>query len=107
MKHEIKHDLAPDLAKLAATKAVDAYRERFSQFQFAERWVDDVTMAFGFSVTGKKLEGTLAVRPTCYELELEVPFIFRVFRGKAIEIIEREVQKWVGKARAGELSETS
>ncbi|TPV95411.1 MAG: hypothetical protein B7733_10095 [Myxococcales bacterium FL481] len=107
MKHEIRHDLEPDLAKLAATKAVEAYRERFSQYKFSERWVDDAKMAFDFSVAGKTLEGTLAVGASAYELELDVPFVFRVFRGKAVEIIEREVNKWVGKARAGELDEPS
>jgi hypothetical protein len=32
-----------------------------------------------------------------------VPLVFRPFRGKALEIIEREARVWLEKAKKGEL----
>ncbi|MEE9384830.1 MAG: polyhydroxyalkanoic acid system family protein [Nannocystaceae bacterium] len=103
VKHDIPHDLDASLARIAAQKAVDSYRGRFAQYNFSERWVDDTTMAFDFAVAGTKLEGSLGIRERHYELDLQVPFVFKVFRGKAISIIEREVNKWVAKAKNGDL----
>ena len=36
-------------------------------------------------------------------VQLEVPFIFRIFRGRALEVIDREVRLWIEKAKNGEL----
>ena len=37
-------------------------------------------------------------------LDLDVPFVFRLFKSKAVEVIEREVRVWIDKAKRGELS---
>jgi hypothetical protein len=36
-----------------------------------------------------------------------VPFLFRLFKNRAIEVIEDEVRFWIEKARAGELAQSS
>ena len=36
-------------------------------------------------------------------VDLDVPFLLRVFKGKAMDVIDREVKKWVEKARNGEI----
>jgi hypothetical protein len=43
------------------------------------------------------------VKPKKLELEMEAPLMFRPFRGKALEIIEREARVWLEKAKNGEL----
>jgi len=33
--------------------------------------------------------------------------VFRLFKNKALDVIEREVQNWIGKAKRGELTASS
>lgn len=104
MTHDIPHDLDFDLAKLAAEKAAVAYGERFAEYAYQARWVSKSRVELGFTVMGKRLQGALTVKPNKLELELDVPFVFRPFRGKAIQIIEKEARMWLDKAKAGELA---
>lgn len=105
MKHDIPHDLDQPLARKAAQKAVEAYGERFKDYKYTSNWVSEDKVDIGFTVTGRRLEGSLTVETTKMIFELEVPFIFRVFSGKAIDIVEREAKKWIEKARNGELED--
>jgi hypothetical protein len=102
-QHEIPHDLDFDLAKLAAERAAEAYRERFAEYKYKATWVSKDRVELSFTVMGKTLEGAMTVRPRKLELELDVPLMFRPFRGKALEIIEREAKVWLAKAKNGEL----
>jgi hypothetical protein len=90
-------------ARAAARKAVEAYGQRFQDYSFTARWVRDDRVELGFVVAGRRLEGAMEVLPSRLELELDVPFIFRPFRGTAISIIEREAVAWLDRAKAGEL----
>ena len=45
----------------------------------------------------------MQVRPQSLDFELEVPFIFRAFSGKATAIIEEEVRKWIERVERDEL----
>jgi hypothetical protein len=103
--HDIPHDLDLPLAKLAAQKAADAYKDRFSDYDYKATWASDSRLDLGFTVLGRRLEGTMTVKPKKLELELDVPLMFRPFRGKALEIIEKEARMWLQKAKSGELSE--
>ncbi len=104
MTHDIPHDLDFDLAKLAAVKAAEAYGERFAEYDYKAKWVSNDRVELGFTVVGKRLEGAMTVKRDRLQLELEVPFMLRPFRGKAIEIIEKEARQWMAKAKRGELS---
>lgn len=103
MTHDIPHKLDMETAKLAARKAVEAYGARFEKYDFSANWVSDTRVELGFSVKGKRLNGAMTVRPNDLHLELDVPFVFKVFSGKAIDIIDREAKEWIRKAEAGEL----
>jgi len=52
-------------------------------------------------VKGMALRGALEVLPTAIELDLEVPFLLRPFKGQAISVIEGEIKDWIAKARTG------
>lgn len=104
MTHDIPHDLEFALAKLAAEGAAVAYKDRFGEYEYAAKWVSDARVELGFTVLGKRLEGAMTVKAKKIELELDVPLLFRPFRGKAIEIIEKEALLWLEKAKNGELS---
>lgn len=103
MKHKIHHGLSPDLAKKAIDKAMEAYSERFADYNPRFAWKTEQKGQLGFSAKGVKVEGEIEIAGDEIFVDLEVPFLLRVFKGKAIDVIDREVKKWVEKARAGEL----
>lgn len=103
MKHEIQHGLEPELAKKAVDKAMEAYSARFAEFNPSFRWASDTKGRLGFKAKGVSVDGDIEIAGPKILVDLEVPFLLRIFKGKAIEVIDREVKKWVEKARAGEL----
>ena len=103
MKHQIAHDLDSNLAKEAAVRAFEAYQKRFANYNPTMHWEGERKARIGFSVKGVKLAGSIDILPRAIELDLDVPFLFRPFKGKAIEVIEKEVRNWLTKAKNGEL----
>ena len=103
MKHSIAHDLDTNLAKEAAVRAFEAYQKRFTSYSPTMDWDSDRKARIGFSVKGVKLHGSIDILPRAIEIDLDVPFLFRPFKGKAIEVIEKEVRNWLTKAKNGEL----
>jgi hypothetical protein len=67
-------------------------------------WVGERDARIEFNVKGMKLQGSIGIQPQVIELDLEVPFLFRLFKNKAIDVIDREVKIWLDKAKRGELS---
>ena len=107
MKHLIAHDLDESMAKQVADRAFESYQKRFLDYHPKMKWVGDKDAAIEFSVKGLKLHGSIGIRPRAIELDLDVPFVFRLFKSKAIDVIEREVKNWIGKAKRGELTAPS
>lgn len=107
MKHSIPHNLPVATARLAARKALETYQRNFAEYQPRGRWVTDDRAEIAFTVMRKTLTGALEVRPERLDLELEVPLMFRAFRGAAMKVIEDEINTWLVRARNGELDEDS
>lgn len=103
MKHSVPHDLSPELAKTAAEKAFAAYAERFAEYRPVMRWLDDQRSETSFTVKGITLTGTIELGRREILLDLDVPFLLRPFKAKAIQVIEREIRTWVERARTGKL----
>lgn len=104
MKHVVKHDLDQPTARKAADKAWEAYSERYSKYHPKATWTSDTHADIQFTVKGMTLDGSLDLEPGGIALELDVPFVFRVFKKQAIGVIEKEIQHWIDKAKAGELA---
>ena len=104
MKHSVKHDLDVALAKKATQKAFESYAERFSEYSPNANWTTDTRCEVGFEVKGVKLSGVLEILPQEVAMDLDVPFIFRPFKNRALGLIESEVKTWIEKAKNGELS---
>jgi hypothetical protein len=104
MKHVIQHDLDAPLAKLATDRAFAEYRSRYPAYAPALAWTSDGRADVTFNAKGVKLNGNIHVGAGSVALEMDVPFLFRPFQKKAMEIIEREVRVWLNKAKNGELS---
>jgi len=103
MKHKIHHGLDLPLAKKAIDKAMEAYSARFADYHPTFEWLSENRGELSFKAKGVKVEGEIEIEGPEIYVDLEVPFILRIFKGKAMEVIEEEVNRWVEKARNGEL----
>lgn len=103
MKHVIQHDLDTATAKKVADRAFAEYSARYPDYRPQLAWVSDRRADVAFNAKGVKLSGAMEIEPDSIALELDVPFLFRPFQKKAIEVIDREVRTWLGKAKSGEL----
>lgn len=102
-KHTVSHDLAPDVAKRVLEKALESYKERFPEYSPTSAWKGDSRVDVGFSVKGMKIDGRIDLVPGKIEMDLDVPFLLKPFKKQAIELVEAQIQKWIGKAKAGEI----
>ncbi len=104
VRHRFPHDLPLPLARRATQRAVQAYVERFAKFQPQIQWHDEDRSTVEFKATGLTFRGRFELTQDAVLLSLEVPFLLRALRPKAIEIVGREIEHWVRKVReeAGE-----
>jgi hypothetical protein len=103
MKHSVSHELGQDKARKVAQAAFESYRERFAKYRPEANWISEKRAEISFHVKGLTLNGAMEVNPSNIEMELDVPFVLRPFKGKALGIIEDEIRKWLHKAQAGEI----
>lgn len=102
VRHVIRHDLDDDLARRTANAAIEYYRSRYARYSPRVTWVDDKRARIEFVARHIRLEVGVALSPGAIEIEMEVPFLLRVFRQKAIDRVEADVAGWLQRARAGE-----
>lgn len=105
MQQAIKHGLDKDLARKAVRKAFDSYKERFAKYEPTANWKSDDKAEIGFTAKGVTLSGAVEVTQDTVLLDLDVPFFLKPFKGKALGIVEEEIQMWISKAKNGELDE--
>jgi len=98
MKHEVPHALGQQKAKQVAIQALDSYQKRFAEYNPSVAWMSENLAKIGFSVKGLKLNGSIEVLASAFSLDLDVPFLLKPFRGKALAVIEDEIKKWIAKA---------
>ena len=102
MEHDIRHDLPVDQAQRVARLALESYATRFAKYEPAVQWSTDNQASVAFTVKGMRLSGGLKIERDRFRLDLDVPMLLRPFKGRAFAVIEREVQGWIAKAKAGE-----
>ena len=104
MKHVIPHDLGTELAVKATKAAIDSYSKKFEKYDPQARWLGVNRAQITFKVKMVKLEGELEISDSDVQMELDVPLVFRLFKDRAIRLIDGEVRHWIERAREGELS---
>ncbi|MGD8858525.1 MAG: polyhydroxyalkanoic acid system family protein [Myxococcales bacterium] len=105
MQHRITHSLDTETARKVARKAAESYTERFGKYSPTVRWETDDRAKVGFSAKGVTIDGTLQLEPGAIVVEVKVPLLLKPFAGKAVDVIEKQVQHWVQKAERGELDD--
>jgi len=103
MRHLVPHKLSPALARSVAQSAFAYYSERYARYHPELRWVSETRAHASFSAAGFSLRGTVELEPAAIAFELEVPRILRIFSGRAIALVDREVKHWTQAAQRGEL----
>lgn len=103
MKHRVPHDLGQEKARKVTEAAWQSYSERFSKYAPTCVWTSESTAKIGFTAKGMKVEGEIDIQPTSIDLELDVPFLLKPFKGVAISVIEEEINKWIAKSKVGEI----
>lgn len=103
MKHSVPHSLGKEMARKVTRAAVDNYKSRFAEYSPTATWKTDDQAQIGFSVKGMSLKGGITVTDSTIDLELEVPFLLKPFQGKALGLIQNEINDWIGKAQRGEI----
>lgn len=102
MKKTIDTNLDKARSKVAIDKAMDEYKRRFAEYSPRYDWTSDSSGEFSFNAKGIKLSGSIHVRDHKVDVDMDVPFLFRIFQGKAMEVIQEQVELWVGKVKRGE-----
>jgi hypothetical protein len=103
MKHAVPHDLGQDLAKKVAEAAFASYAKKFAKYNPTANWISPNRANISFGVKGMTLNGSLEVTASTIEMDLDVPFLLKPFKGTAISVIEGEIREWIKKAKAGEI----
>jgi hypothetical protein len=103
MKHSVAHGLGREKAKQVAEAAIKSYSERFAEYSPTCHWQGDYAAEIGFSVKGLSLKGAIDVGEREIGMSLDVPFLLRPFKGKALGVIEEEIRRWVAKGEAGDI----
>jgi hypothetical protein len=104
MQHIIKHDLSPELAKKAAEQAADYYTKKWEKYDAKAVWMSDTHAEITFNVKGVSVVATLDMQPGQAVVDMKkVPILLRPFKNKALDAVEKTLEKWIAKAKAGEL----
>jgi len=101
MKKTITSNLDRARSKIAIEKAMEDYKARFAEYSPRYDWTTDDAGEFSFNAKGIKLGGTIRVRDNFVDVDMEVPFLFRIFQSKALEVIQEQVELWVERVRTG------
>lgn len=104
MKHSVTHGLGKELACKVAKAACESYATKFKDYNPTTNWLSEESADIGFSAKGITLTGTVTVNDKSIDLDLNVPFLLRPLKSKALGVIEESIQDWIAKAKAGAFS---
>ncbi len=98
MKKSFSHQLSPQQAREVARQAFDSYLQKLAEYQPGINWRDEDNGELRFKVLGKEVRGLISLLPGEILVEMQVPLLLKPFRKKALEVIGREIDKWVAQA---------
>lgn len=106
MEHVIKHDLSPERAKKAAEKAAEYYTKKWEKYDAETVWKSDTEAEITFHVKGVNVAATVELQPGQVVIDMKkVPLLLRPFKNMALNVVHKTMDKWIDKAKQGELDE--
>ncbi|MBK6921594.1 MAG: polyhydroxyalkanoic acid system family protein [Deltaproteobacteria bacterium] len=104
MKYVAKHGLSDRArARAVVEKAYEAYKVKLADHNPSLTWKSENAAVLGFTVLGKTINADIEVGPEELRVEGDMPFLFRPFQGKVEKVLGEEIEKWIAKAKAGEI----
>ena len=104
MKYSVKHGLDdPARVKTVVEKAYSAYEERLRDYRPSIDWHGEKQAKIGFTVMSQSVTAELEFDDSELRIDGKVPFLFKPFQGKIESVLGREMDKWLEKARNGEI----
>lgn len=104
MKYRVQHGLPnTDRVRTVVDRAYEAYKERLAKYDPSITWQGDDRAVISFAIMGKKLDANVEIDERELRLDGKVPFLFRPFEGKILGVVGGEVEKWIEKAKKGEI----
>lgn len=103
IKHNFPHQLDDATAKKTVDCAFAWYKKQYPEYQPQLAWQSAQKAAVSFAAKGIQIKGVLTLAPQSVLMELDVPFVLRMFKGLALEKIEKEMTRWIAEAEAGRL----
>ena len=104
MQHIIKHDLGPELAKQAANKAAEHYTAKWGKYDAKMTWLSDTHAEISFHAKGVNVVATIDMQPGQVVIDMQkVPLLLRPFKNMALDVVQKTMEKWIVRAKAGEL----
>jgi hypothetical protein len=104
MKYVVNHGMSDlDQVRAVIGKAYEAYRKRLADYDPNIEWRDPNNAVVSFKVMRKTIDARFRVDDEQIRVEGDIPFIFRPFQGKIERVVGEEVEKWLAKAKAGEI----
>ncbi len=104
MKYVAKHGLADrSRARIVVEKAYEAYRVRLADHNPSLTWTSDTHAKLGFTVLAKSLSVEIRLTDEEVRVEGDMPLLFRPFQGKIQSVLGGEIEKWIAKAKAGDV----
>ena len=104
MKYSVQHGL-PDRTRVRVVveKAYVAYEERLSDYKPKLDWEADDRASIGFSVMSQSIRAVVEFDDDELRIDGKVPLLFRPFQRKIEAVLGSEMEKWLDKARRGEI----
>jgi hypothetical protein len=104
MKYSVQHGL-PDRSKVRVVveKAYVAYQERLSDYKPQIEWLTEDRATIGFSVMSQSIKASVEFDDEELRIDGKVPFLFKPFEKKIQGVLGNEMEKWLVKARNGEI----
>jgi len=104
MNYRVKHGLS-DLSSVhtVVEKAFASYEDRLSDYKPAIRWASDHQAVIGFMVMSQTITANVEFDQEELRIDGKVPFLFKPFQKKIESVLAREMDKWLDKARKGEI----
>lgn len=88
--HKTSQTAAIEKAKALIAQARPKLAEQAADIK--EEWNNNV-LTFGFSGQGQRIDGTVTVTDSEYELYVKLPLALRLFEGRIQRMLEAEVAK--------------
>jgi Fe-S-cluster formation regulator IscX/YfhJ len=104
MKYSVQHGL-PDRSRVRVVveKAYIAYETRLSDYKPQIDWASDDRATIRFTVMSQSISAVVEFDDEELRIDGKVPFLFKPFESKIEKVLGSEMDKWLEKARNGEI----